>query len=462
MQSLDQDYKERLQGVAELIQGSDELAAYLDEESADQYKLLQDTYEPLIAELYQEVADQHPLQILSLEKVLINPFFEGLYLPKILGYSVLRAELNEELKSVRPLDHFKDILYAISSSANFDVIKQRIGQTVQFGFAISSEIWISNLLDGVENKKVKAFLQSMRLDKFRDLQERKLLIERYKKQFAHSNYFTAKFPSSVNELKVEAATLKSFLLNRIKLNAPHDSYLSELNALISNQDFKNENEYLELLFIIANFVQLGEKENSTLQSTLADLRKSQSNFNQQYFQFLKKYSKDALPFGAKSDRKFFEYLDKSGQDDLIKYYRLMETIHAKGFVHDDVLDAVNAFYSQYEGMSINNECLRLAILRSFHQVIDNLTEPEYNSFFELYKTQLAYINIFGNSAFNQEMEFMSMNYVQKLLAFYKDKRSKEYQDVKKFVSSHFTELEFLTEKEVVDLFKIKRKKKAQE
>jgi hypothetical protein len=52
-----------------------------------------------------------------------------------------------------------------------------------------------------------------------------------------------------------------------------------------------------------------------------------------------------------------------------------------------------------------------------------------------------------------------MNYVKKLLAFYKDKRSKEYQEIKKAVSSAFTELEFLTEKELIDLFKIKRKKK---
>jgi hypothetical protein len=54
-----------------------------------------------------------------------------------------------------------------------------------------------------------------------------------------------------------------------------------------------------------------------------------------------------------------------------------------------------------------------------------------------------------------------MDYVKKLLAFYKDKRSKEYQDVKKFVSSAFTEYEFLTEKEVIDLFKIKRKPKTE-
>ena len=48
MQNLNDDYKERLQAVAEVIQGSDELAAYLDEESPELYKVLQDTYEPLV------------------------------------------------------------------------------------------------------------------------------------------------------------------------------------------------------------------------------------------------------------------------------------------------------------------------------------------------------------------------------------------------------------------------------
>ena len=158
------DYKERLQAVAEVIQGSDELAAYLEEETPELYKALQETYEPLVAEIYQEVAEDHPLQILELEKVLLNPFFEGLFLPRILGYSVLRGEINDEVKYSRPQEHFKEVLVAIANSTNFDVIKQRIGQTVQLGFSLSREIWIASLLDRIENKKVKAFLQSMNLD----------------------------------------------------------------------------------------------------------------------------------------------------------------------------------------------------------------------------------------------------------------------------------------------------------
>lgn len=153
MQSLLQDYKERLQGVAELIQGSDELATYLEEETPELYKTLQDAYEPLIAEIYQEVADKHPLQLPELELVLMNPFFEGLFLPRILGYNVLRGEINDQIKYARPQEAFKKILLAIANSTNFDAIRQRIGQTVQLGFALSSDIWIANLLDKVDNKK---------------------------------------------------------------------------------------------------------------------------------------------------------------------------------------------------------------------------------------------------------------------------------------------------------------------
>ncbi|MBK8644697.1 MAG: hypothetical protein IPN15_21545 [Saprospiraceae bacterium] len=461
MQELEMDYKERLQAVAEVIQGSDELAAYLEEETPELYKALQETYEPFVAEIYQEVAEDHPLQILELEKVLLNPFFEGLFLPRILGYSVLRGEINDEVKYSRPQEHFKEVLVAIANSTNFDVIKQRIGQTVQLGFSLSSDIWIASLLDRIENKKVKAFLQSMKLDRFRDTQERHNFYLRYKKQFAHYNFLTCVFPQSIGELKVEFESLKNFLWSRLTFKSKHENYITEIHELVSKKEFYKESEFLELLAIVANFINLGEKENQYLASAINEVRTVNPQFANQYFNFLKKSYKEGTKFGLKADSKFYELLDKSKNDDLVKFYKLLETIHTKGFVHEDAIDAVNAFYAQYEGMSINNECLRLAILQQFGNVVENLTEPEYLSFFEISKTFATYMNIFDNSAFNQDVEGMSMKYIQKLLAFYQDKRSREYQDVKKFVSTSFTEYEFMTEKEVVDLFKIKRKKKGE-
>ena len=47
----------------------------------------------------------------------------------------------------------------------------------------------------------------------------------------------------------------------------------------------------------------------------------------------------------------------------------------------------------------------------------------------------------------------------KLLKKYTDKRGKDYQDIKKFVSTAFQDFGFLKEKEVVEMFKTRRKRK---
>ena len=269
----------------------------------------------------------------------------------------------------------------------------------------------------------------MKLDRFRDKQERINLLQRYKKQFTHYNFLTAKFPTTVSELKVETDTLVNFLLSRIAFRSKHNNYIQAIHELISRKEFYKEPEFLELLAIIANFITLNEAEETHLSKAFNDCRSENPQFVNQYFNFLKKNYKQDTKFGAAADQRVYQLLDKTKTDDLVKYYLLMDTIHNKGFVHEDALDATNGFYSQYEGMSINNEVLRLAM------------------------------NIFDNSAFNQDVESMCMEYIQKLMTFYPDKRSREYQDVKKFVNSFFVEWELMTEKEVMEFFKIKRKKK---
>ena len=84
---------------------------------------------------------------------MLDEQFEGLYLPKVLGYSVLRGRVNEKVKYFRPQNHFKNVLEAIINSSNFEVIKQRVGQSIQIGFAFSSDIWITNIIEKVNNKK---------------------------------------------------------------------------------------------------------------------------------------------------------------------------------------------------------------------------------------------------------------------------------------------------------------------
>ncbi len=117
------------------------------------------------------------------------------------------------------------------------------------------------------------------------------------------------------------------------------------------------------------------------------------------------------------------------------------------------------FYLTHQGLSVESECLRKLILTYFTQLINGLSEKEYADYFELTKIFAVYMKIFGNQQFNQDVEELSMKYVGKLLKIFTDKRAKDYQDVKKFVSTQFVDLGFLKDKEVVEMFKTRRKKR---
>jgi len=90
------------------------------------------------------------------------------------------------------------------------------------------------------------------------------------------------------------------------------------------------------------------------------------------------------------------------------------------------------------------------------------TVKEYTDFFEITKIFGVYMKIFGNQQFNQDVEKLSMKYVDKLLHQFTDKRAKDYQDVKKFVSTQFVDFGFLQDKEVVEMFKTRRKRSKSE
>ena len=178
LQELEEIYMDKLEELAQNIQASDELRSYSEEEEEEFYNRLKEIYEAKIGFLYDEVAAKHPLQLVYFEKVLLHNAFEGLFLPKILGHAVLRGEVNERTKYVTPQEHFAEVLMAICNSANFELLKKRIGQTIQIGFALSSDIWITNLVNDIENKKVRSYLKAQKQDRFRDERERKSALDR--------------------------------------------------------------------------------------------------------------------------------------------------------------------------------------------------------------------------------------------------------------------------------------------
>jgi hypothetical protein len=106
-----------------------------------------------------------------------------------------------------------------------------------------------------------------------------------------------------------------------------------------------------------------------------------------------------------------------------------------------------------------NQCLRRIIFNYIRRYMKALEPRRYNEYFELNKIFSAYMHAFGNRKFNQDIEDVSMQFVNTSLTKFTDKRSNDYQRIKKFVASAFVDMGFLKEKEVVEMFKTRRKRK---
>ena len=91
MKPLDPDYQSKLDAIAEDLQSAEEFQRYLEEEEEEDYMALREKLEPRISQIYDEVAEKNPLQLVTLEKYLLQEKFEGLFLPRVLGFSVLRG-----------------------------------------------------------------------------------------------------------------------------------------------------------------------------------------------------------------------------------------------------------------------------------------------------------------------------------------------------------------------------------
>ena len=145
---------------------------------------------------------------------------------------------------------------------------------------------------------------------------------------------------------------------------------------------------------------------------------------------------------------------------IIEYFKTTNELHSKGFVNVDAIEAVRKYYEKHPGMSLENECLRSSVHSYISKFLSNIGPEHYGDYFEINKIITAYIGIFNNERFNQEVKNESMAFIEKCIKLYTDKRGKDYQDIKKYVSATFVDLGFLKDKEVSELFKTRRKKTA--
>ncbi len=458
MKALDLKFASQLENIKSGIQNSDILKRYLDEEEEDVYAELREKFEPEIMAVHEKVAEHQPLQLVALEEKLFDEGFEGLYLPRILGYSVLRGEINENVKYIRPNDHFKNVLLVVCNSINFDILKQRIGQSIQMGFALSSDIWITSIVKSIVNSKVSLFLESQKLEKFRDDRIRLTGLVKFRKQFESLNYLTTEFPVNLGDLHSYGPALRTFLRYRSDKGYDNSSFSDEMNSFVSNPAFKTEPDFLDLLLNIGHYYNLEGESASAFRSTLNEIR-CDEGFDVKFFSALSGILNEKKKLRMDHHKNLSSLIDRSQDDIITHYFNTVEEVVSKGYIHEDASNAVRMFYDNQAGLSLQNECLRNSIFSHFSQFLNNLDETSYADYFEVNKSIVNYMNIFSNQQFNQNVKDISLKYVKKLLKKYIDKRGRDYQDIKKFVKTTFADLGFMKDKELVELFKTRRKKK---
>lgn len=473
MEKLESKYQIELDSLRGVIQSSDLLATYLDDEEESSYQALRDQFEPQIHDMYERIAENHPLQLATVETALLHTEFEGLYLARVLGFSILRGEIDNDYHFCRPQDHFKAVLLAIADSSNFEWIKNKIGQGCQIGFALSSEIWVSNLVNQVENKKVRNFYESMIVDKLRTLPARKQAYDNYYRQFVNHNYHSADFPKTIPELKTYFSALEKFIQYRIKHGMVNMSLLPNFKEFLNNEEFKKEEEHLRMLALFSRYFP-HEGHEDWIKGLLNNARVNFPGFNEKYFKYVLEIEEKGLPLDKESDLNVFRLLDTSIEDDLLKYSNLSNVIHQKGYIHEDAIEATRNFYENHEGLSDINEGLRHTIFGHFERLIANLPVEDYKTFIgqdhrksdidvahddSIARFMKLYMDIFANKEFSLRLRDLSMEFVQRGMKQFTDKRSAQYQDIKHFVMDKFPDWEFMREKEVVELFKTRRKRK---
>ncbi|MBK6623315.1 MAG: hypothetical protein IPG32_21540 [Saprospirales bacterium] len=325
---------------------------------------------------------------------------------------------------------------------------------------LSSDIWISNLINTFENKKIRYYLQTQKLDKYRNEADRKEAYLRLQAAVCQRQLPNGRIPGTPTELTIMISPLKHFIIHRILLpGADNSTIIPEITAFIANKDFHNHTGHLQILSLYVHYFDLEGADRDIVEEALQKVRKSMPGFNHHWFEFLLEMEKLGLDLNPDADVRALTALDLKVKDGLSDYYKMLDILHDEGFRSEKAQEAVRVFYSKHEGMSIESECIRQTVYLYFERAIRPMDVSDYLEFFEIAKPFTIYMGIFASQQFNQRIKDLSMAFVHKCMDKFTDKRGKDYQDVKKFVATSFKDWGFLREKEIQEMFKTKRTRK---
>lgn len=126
------------------------------------------------------------------------------------------------------------------------------------------------------------------------------------------------------------------------------------------------------------------------------LRKEKSNFDIDFFAYFLQFVDDKANFIIDAVGNLSKFIDKSIEDELSRFFWLMDIVYTKGYVAAETIDAIRKYYNEHEWLSNQNRCLRHSLNNRFSKFFNTLSEKDYHEFFEMFKTFSIYMDIFSN------------------------------------------------------------------
>jgi hypothetical protein len=248
-------------------------------------------------------------------------------------------------------------------------------------------------------------------------------------------------------------------LYRADSDYDNSTLISQINEFLNREEFVFEPEFIKITLVLGMYFDVKETNFNKLTKVFNKLRKEKEDFDVEFFDYYLQFVDDKANFKIDAVGNLSKVIDKSIDDELSTFFKLMDVIYENGYVAVETIDAIRKYYNAHEWLSNHNRCLRHSLSNRFSRFFNNLAEQDYSEFFEMFKTFAIYMDIFSNEKFNQNIKKISMSYVTKFKKKYTDKRGRDYQDVKKFVMKTFVDLNLYKKKELVEYFKTKRKRK---
>lgn len=464
MYELNDTYKAHLDGIAEAIQASPNLASYLEEEEDEHYEALKNEFEPQLEAAHEQIMHYSPFESESFERYLLDDRFEGLYLPRIVGYSVLRPRINEHNYYVRQNEHFDEVLRYIAGNSNFDQLRSRIGQAVQVGFALSSDIYVSSTIEEIPSKRVRQFFQQQRSDDARTKEGRSRLLQRFRRQFRSKNYHYAPFPTEEKDLVGMTDHMVDFLLYRVsKPELNNDALPGPLYQFVTNESFAGKEELLKPLTIYGAY--LLPEDDATLDGITQIMSRERhehpDRVADQVLQFILELKRsDEITFADERETNLGGIIDRDIDDRLTAYFNLSDQLHTEGIDNPEVQENIQREVLRHPGLSDFNENIRQSVLVYFDEFAAGLDTDQYNEWFaKTGRLFPIYMKIFSNEEFNQSLRSLAVRYTKRLTKVHTNKRGKDYRDLKKTTVSTWIDYGFMNEKQLKNFFKTPRKKR---